>query len=484
MNVNFQIPSKKIRKKVKSLLANLKGENFIHTLEAIYAHDEVLLPSSIRSDVVNIGSGTSDYPAFDMYRKWIADDILLRSYYYSYSSSAGSQTIRKALSVMENIKLHKPRYTPEMICLTEGATGAISSLFEYFKSCYPDSEILIPSPEYYVFAFSAKYYHLNYREVIPDLSKTRINTIGTLLSSVSDRTKVIVITNPDNPVGIRYKLKDIRELIKLAKRKNIFLIIDEVFFDLAFDKKFFPESDCIAEEESALNNIILVKSYAKNKNLPGLRIGYILSTNREVIEQMKKIQEQRVFFATGSNYKTFIILDAFIQAIDHLAISRKPLNSQEIRELRKLFPRYEVLQDLSEETILDYYTKYCSYRNNMLSSYSSNFDKAIQLLKPYINQIPPKDSAFNTFVHIPSLDNVNYFYFCLILYVCAGIKVSMGPYFGLTQQRWQQDDLGFWMRVTFGLNRRSLEKGILRFTAFIDFYQKNKKKMIKTDLLI
>lgn len=96
----------------------------------------------------------------------------------------------------------------------------------------------------------------------------------------------LVLINPDNPTGNYIPKKDILELLKWAKQKQITLILDESFGDFVNDEKeaSLLERNIIAE----YSNLIIVKSISKSFGVPGVRLGFLVSSMSEVIEFMKK----------------------------------------------------------------------------------------------------------------------------------------------------------------------------------------------------
>jgi aspartate/methionine/tyrosine aminotransferase len=135
----------------------------------------------------------------------------------------------------------------------------------------------------------------------------------------SPRTKIIAITQPNNPTGEIYKPEEIERLLKVAAEKDILVISDELFSDLVMDTSYrFTASDKIAHDLDGMKNVVCIKAYSKNRNLPGFRIGYLYSTDSELLEGVTKAQEQRAFCASGSNFKELVILDSFYQTVGQL----------------------------------------------------------------------------------------------------------------------------------------------------------------------
>lgn len=433
-----------------------------------------------------ISSGVSDRKAFSPYIKQAICDMRNATYYRNYYVNKGEETSRSSLAYYENCKFNYAVYQSNDFCLTEGSTGAISAIVEYFARKYPKDEVLITNPCYYLYRSACKYYRINYKEVslFSKLQNRTVNftSISPLIRAMSKKTRLIIINNPFNPSGEVYAKDDLTLLIREAKENNTYVLVDELFQDLVFNPSQFISSDLIAKQEKILDNLIVVKGYSKNKNLVALRMGYVFSKNSEIIENVAKINQVRQSFPTGSNYAGLIALDSFIQSV--LFIDGKKNNlMNSIKQIRRTFPTTEAVNEKTNQELLTLTKKYKEYFFQLMKDYSQSYDRCRFLLKNITPYCLQKMSAFNTFFRIPTLDKVNMFDFTLNLYVFTGVKIEIGPCFGFTQIDWETNpNLGFWLRITFAKNRDTLEEGINKFILFSREYNKNTKKWIKTDL--
>ena len=117
------------------------------------------------------------------------------------------------------------------IFLTSSTSEAYSFIFRLLTD--PFDEVLIPRPSYPLFSFIAemetvniKYYNLIYSD-----NKTWEIDFESINSQLTEKTKAIILVNPNNPTGNFVKLKEINLLLKICKANNIALICDEVFMD-------------------------------------------------------------------------------------------------------------------------------------------------------------------------------------------------------------------------------------------------------------
>ena len=99
---------------------------------------------------------------------------------------------------------------------------------------------------------------------------------------INSKTKAIIINNPNNPAGRYYSKSEIKKLILIAKRKKIWVIIDEAYSDF-MEKKFYSAFNFI----KMYSNIIVINSLSKNFGISGWRIGYAISNSRFISNLLK-----------------------------------------------------------------------------------------------------------------------------------------------------------------------------------------------------
>ncbi|MHA1804405.1 MAG: pyridoxal phosphate-dependent aminotransferase [Promethearchaeota archaeon] len=105
-----------------------------------------------------------------------------------------------------------------------------------------------------------------------------------VLEKVSSKTKIIIMCNPNNPNGALDDSKEILTIIETASEKNILVFLDEAFIE------FTGEHNSFKNKINQYNNIFIARSFTKFFGLPGLRIGFGISTP-EIIQYLKNGQE-------------------------------------------------------------------------------------------------------------------------------------------------------------------------------------------------
>ena len=205
-----------------------------------------------------------------------------------YEYSQGSYEFRNNLcSYYSN---HNIDVTPNDIITTVGASEALS--FTMNSICDPGDEVIIPEPFYANYNGFAKASDV---KVIPITSKIEDNfslpSIESFEDKISKLTKAIIICNPCNPTGYVYSKDEIIKIAELAKKHDLFIIVDEVYREFIYtDLKHFS----ILEDERFYDHAILIDSTSKRYSLCGARIGFIVSKNFEFIETCLKFALTRL----------------------------------------------------------------------------------------------------------------------------------------------------------------------------------------------
>jgi len=205
-----------------------------------------------------------------------------------YSPSPGILSYRKRLC--EYYKKNEIEVTPEEIIITTGGSEAI--LFAFQSCLNADDEIIIPEPfyaNYNGFAVSAGV------TVKPIFSKIEngfaLPDISEFEKLITPKTKAIMVCNPNNPTGYLYSKEELESLCELVKKYDLYLIADEVYREFCYDgKKHFSVMNLKGIE----NNVILVDSVSKRYSACGVRIGCMISRNKEVMRIALKFAQARL----------------------------------------------------------------------------------------------------------------------------------------------------------------------------------------------
>tara|TARA_E500000178_G_scaffold197853_1_gene195877 strand:- start:1435 stop:2625 length:1191 start_codon:yes stop_codon:yes gene_type:complete len=213
-------------------------------------------------------------------------DIDLELLKYEYSQ--GSYEFRKNLCLYYS--RHNINVSPDDIITTVGASEALS--FTMNSICDPGDEVIIPEPFY---ANYNGFAHASDVKVIPVTSKIEDNfalpSLESFEKKINKRTKAILICNPCNPTGYVYSKEEIISIANLAKKNDLFIVVDEVYREFIYTNlKHYS----ILEDKMFFDNAILIDSTSKRYSLCGARIGFIVSKNSNFIETCLKFALARL----------------------------------------------------------------------------------------------------------------------------------------------------------------------------------------------
>ena len=205
-----------------------------------------------------------------------------------YESSQGPLEFRNNLC--NYYSKHNIEVLPDDIITTVGASEALS--FTMNSICDPGDEVIIPEPFY---ANYNGFAHASDVNVIPITSKIEDNfalpPIDSFKEKINKKTKAIIICNPCNPTGYVYSKDEIIDIANLAKKHDLFIVVDEVYREFIYtDIKHFS----ILEDKRFYDNAILIDSTSKRYSLCGARIGFIVSKNSDFIQTCLKFALTRL----------------------------------------------------------------------------------------------------------------------------------------------------------------------------------------------
>ena len=208
-----------------------------------------------------------------------------------YVDSLGIFELRKAIAEFQN-KEYNLRVSPDDVLITSGVSEAIS--FIYSGLIENNDEILIPGPSYPPFSSYALLVGGHPVEYKMEEENDWQPDIDDLRKKITKKTRGIVIISPNNPVGVLYNKKTIKEIIDIAGEHKIPLIADEIY------EKFVYEGSFISTAREAKDvPVITFKGFSKTYKMTGLRLGSIIYHDPENVladfeESIKKLARIRL----------------------------------------------------------------------------------------------------------------------------------------------------------------------------------------------
>ena len=205
-----------------------------------------------------------------------------------YSPSAGFRSYREKLTrYYEKFNIH---LTADDIIITSGGSEAV--LFAFMSCLNPGDEIIVPEPayaNYMAFAISAG-------AVIRTVTTTieegfSLPTVEKFEELINERTKAILICNPNNPTGYLYTRREMNQIRDLVKKYDLFLFSDEVYREFIYTGSPYISA---CHLEGIENNVVLIDSVSKRYSECGIRVGALITKNEEVRKAVMKFCQARL----------------------------------------------------------------------------------------------------------------------------------------------------------------------------------------------
>ena len=223
----------------------------------------------------------------------------LRDSFTGYAHSAGLRAARNAVAAYATA-LGAPT-TPEQVLITSGASEAADLALTALAN--DGDEVLLPAPGYPIYpailnklGAIARYYKLNPASAWQP-------AIEEIESLITDRTRALVLINPNNPTGSIIPDETTKQLLELAARHKLLVIADEVYRELCFEKQ--PTSASVLAQEMDVP-LITLESLSKTHLVPGWRVGWMRYTHeqrmRDLTDAIGRLASGRLCSPTPAQY--------------------------------------------------------------------------------------------------------------------------------------------------------------------------------------
>lgn len=191
-----------------------------------------------------------------------------------YGNSTGLLALREKIREILTLR-HGATFALENILPTHGCVGGLTLVYHALLS--PGDEVIIPEPFYPAYELLCRA-----TQTVPvfvscmkshnDDSFSWEFDLEKIKKSVTQRTKLIIFSNPTNPTGMVIPLSVIKELLAWCEHRGIYLLVDEAYQDFIFDNSFQSAAPL------ALTSPFLIQanSFSKNMAMSGWRVGYLI----------------------------------------------------------------------------------------------------------------------------------------------------------------------------------------------------------------
>ncbi|AQQ54179.1 pyridoxal phosphate-dependent aminotransferase [Planococcus lenghuensis] len=292
------------------------------------------LASAIDGPVIElqIGQPIAEIPSFVK----AAAIQAIQDNFSSYTANAGIPSLRKAI-----VNRMQSKYGVEIglnnVVVSPGAVAALNIVLLSIVDV--GEEVLIPDPAYpnydsliRIQNAIPKYYPTDpNNEYLPELDK--------LEDMITEKTKAIIVNSPSNPTGAVLEKDTYKKLIEIARKRNIYIISDEIYDELVYEKDHIS---ALSVDSSYNDFIICVYGFSKTFAMTGWRLGYAILPDH-LYSITTKLQEPITTCASSISQKA------------GEAALTSPLADEFVKEMNQL---YRKKRDLACELLDKYETKF------------------------------------------------------------------------------------------------------------------------------
>ena len=336
-----------------------------------------------------------------------------------YSPSQGFLSLREKL--VNYYKRFRIELTPDDIIVTTGGSEAV--LFAFMACLNPGDEIIVPEPayaNYMAFAVSAGAVIKSVQSSIE--TGFALPPVEEFEKLITDRTKAILICNPNNPTGYLYTRSEMNQIRDIVKKHDLYLFSDEVYREFIYTGSPYISA---CHLEGIEQNVVLIDSVSKRYSECGIRIGALVTKNAELRKTVMKFCQARL---------------------------SPPLIGQIIAEAS--------IED-TEEYSADVYEEYVARRKCLVDG---------------LNKIPGVYSpipmgAFYTVAKLPVEDAEDFCAWCLSDFSYEGETVMMAPASGFYSTPGLGKDE---VRIAYVLKKEDLQRAIFLLEKALEAYNSRK----------
>ncbi len=188
-----------------------------------------------------------------------------------------------------------PQNKPESSMIISGVSGGL--LLAFMALINPGDEVLVPDPYFVMYKHLVNLIggKVVFFDTYPDF---KINT-DEIESKITEKSKIIIINSPNNPTGKVLSKEDIKKVVELAKKHNLFIISDEIYDSYVYEGEYTSVLDFT-------NNALILKGFSKTFSVTGWRIGFALGP-QDLLKEMITLQQYT--FVCAPSFAQYAILE-------------------------------------------------------------------------------------------------------------------------------------------------------------------------------
>lgn len=240
-------------------------------------------------NAINLTIGQPDFPTPSHVKE--EAKIAIDQNYTTYTPNAGIVELRKAISQFYTNQYELSYNPQDEIIVTHGASGALTIALRAIleEGC----EVILSAPAYpgYIPLIEL----CGAIPVCVDTESTKFVLTAELIEKhLTEKTRCIILPSPCNPIGTILEDSELQKIAALLKEKEIFIISDEIYSELIYEKAH----KSIASYEGMREKTIVINGVSKSHSMTGWRIGYTLAPSY-LTKEMTKLNGYYISCATS-----------------------------------------------------------------------------------------------------------------------------------------------------------------------------------------
>jgi aspartate aminotransferase len=211
-----------------------------------------------------------------------------------YTPAGGEAPLKKAIIGYTEANYHRT-VSPANVIVSSGAKNSLYTLF---------STLLDPGDEVMVFAP----YWVSYPEMVKMVGGVPVvvtpadgsfyPTLKDIEAHLTPRTKAILVNSPNNPSGVVYPAGFIADVVGLCERRDIYLIMDDIYHKLVFDGKRAVSAFEYTDKDIETTKVIIINGVSKLYGMTGFRVGWVVAS-KAIVGVMGNLQGQSLSCVSG-----------------------------------------------------------------------------------------------------------------------------------------------------------------------------------------
>ncbi len=261
-----------------------RAKSVEYAIRDVIGYTEQLVKDGRKIYYLNIG----DPAAFDFHTPLHVKQALCKAVEEDnnyYSASEGLLELREAICRKEK-RVNGVDISPSDILVTEGVSEGIQMLLAALVE--KGDEVLFPGPTYPPYISYTKFFDgtpVAYKTIEEDRWQPDVDD---LRSKITEKTRAIVITNPNNPTGALYGKKNVKQMLDIAGEHDLLVLSDEIYDQITYSKDFASTAHLAKDTP-----VVGLNGFSKTHQMTGWRLGYIyFKAEDNQLDELKQAVEK------------------------------------------------------------------------------------------------------------------------------------------------------------------------------------------------